>query len=143
MIIIVCDQVEDPKTEFSRSCIKSVHLPKSENFSKSNPGTTLQKGCAMNVLNMSPSRASKTPKSFLSNSIDNNLSRKVLFQTAATLCFPIFEHSCLFLREIFVYSYFQKPNLKRLYFGRGTKVNKMSCENYCTTWRPRNIKVLQ
>ena len=106
--IIFSDQVDDPKTGFSRSCVKSLHLPKSEHLIEDHFKTklraiTLQKGRAMNVLNISLSRASRTRKSFLSNSIDNNLSGKVLFQTAASpCCFPIFEHSCLFLREIFV-----------------------------------------
>ena len=72
-----------------------VHLPKSENsISKSNPAITIAKRLCYECPQYSPSRASKTPKSFLSNSIDNNLSRKVLFQTAATPCFPIFEQSC-------------------------------------------------
>ena len=30
--MIVSDQVDDPKTGLSRSCTKSVHLPKSENL---------------------------------------------------------------------------------------------------------------
>ena len=30
--IIFSDQVDDPKTGFSRSCVKSLHLPKSENL---------------------------------------------------------------------------------------------------------------
>ena len=100
--------MDDPKTGFSQSCVKSLHLPKSkiliDDHFKTKPRTiTLQKDSAMNVLNISLSRASRTRKSFLSNSIDNNLSGKVLFQTAASpCCFPIFEHSCLFLREIFV-----------------------------------------
>ena len=84
-----------------------VHLPKSENsISKSNPAITIAKRLCYECPQYSPSRASKTPKSFLSNSIDNNLSRKVLFQTAATPCFPIFERSCPFLTAIFVCSYF-------------------------------------
>ena len=55
---------------------------------------TIAKRLCYECSQYSLSRASKTPKSFLSNSIDNNLSRKVLFQTAATPCFPIFEQSC-------------------------------------------------
>ena len=109
-----------------------------------------------------PIRSIKTPKSFLSNSIDNNLSRKVLYSM-----FPIVQHSAKpFLRKNICLVLFLESKFKATVFWQRKKLLKRvvkaakfakfklrlfwqrtkSCENCCTTtWfgGQEILKVLQ